>query len=64
TATAKNRSSMLQDVAAGRRTEIEAVNAQVASRGESHGLATPVNQCLTQLIRALEMAITKVRSNE
>ena len=64
TATAKNRSSMLQDVAAGRRTEIEAVNAQVASRGESHGLATPVNQCLTQLIRALEMANTKVRSNE
>lgn len=54
TATAANRSSMLQDVTAGRRTEIEALNAQVAARGESHGVPTPVNQALTQLIRALE----------
>lgn len=57
TATAQNRSSMLQDAAAGRRTEIEALNAQVAARGERHGIAAPVNRCLTQLIRALEMAV-------
>jgi 2-dehydropantoate 2-reductase len=54
TATAANRSSMLQDVTAGRRTEIEALNAQVAARGESHGVPTPVNRLLTKLIRALE----------
>jgi 2-dehydropantoate 2-reductase len=53
-ATAANRSSMLQDVLAGRHTEIEALNAQVTSRGESHRLPTPVNHLLTQLIRALE----------
>jgi 2-dehydropantoate 2-reductase len=56
TATAANRSSMLQDITAGRGTEIEALNAQVAARGESHGIPTPVNHLLTQLIRALEMA--------
>jgi 2-dehydropantoate 2-reductase len=55
TATAQNRSSMLQDVTAGRSTEIEALNAQVAARGEKHGIAAPVNHCLTQLIRALEV---------
>lgn len=55
-ATAANRSSMLQDVTAGRRTEIEALNAQVAGRGAGHGIPTPVNHCLTQLIRALEGA--------
>jgi 2-dehydropantoate 2-reductase len=57
TATAANRSSMLQDILAGRRTEIEALNAQVAARGASHGIPTPVNHTLTQLIRALEEAI-------
>jgi 2-dehydropantoate 2-reductase len=55
-ATAANRSSMLQDILAGRRTEIEALNAQVAARGASHGIPTPVNHTLTQLIRALEEA--------
>jgi len=54
TATAANRSSMLQDISAGRPTEIEALNAQVVSRGARHGLPTPVNQVLTHLIRALE----------
>lgn len=56
TATAANRSSMLQDVLAGRRTEIEALNAQVTTRGESHVIPTPVNHFLTQLIQALEEA--------
>jgi 2-dehydropantoate 2-reductase len=52
-ATAANRSSMLQDVLAGRPTEIEALNAQVASRGAALGVPTPVNRVLTQLLRAL-----------
>jgi len=54
TATAANRSSMLQDVLAGRQTEIEALNAQVAARGKSFNIPTPVNHLLTQLLRALE----------
>ena len=44
TATAANRSSMLQDVLSGRRTEIEALNAQVTARSESHHIPTPVNR--------------------
>jgi 2-dehydropantoate 2-reductase len=56
TATAANRSAMLQDIAAGRQTEIEALNAQVAARGGKHGVPTPVNHLLTRLIRALEEA--------
>ena len=39
TDTAANRSSMLQDILAGRPTEIEALNAQVSSRGRALGAA-------------------------
>jgi 2-dehydropantoate 2-reductase len=52
-ATAANRSSMLQDVLAGRPTEIEALNAQVAARGAALGLPSPMNEFLTELLRAL-----------
>ena len=50
--TAANHSSMLQDILAGRPTEIEALNAQVSTRGRVLGLATPVNDLLTLLMRA------------
>jgi 2-dehydropantoate 2-reductase len=52
-ATAVNRSSMLQDVLAGRPTEIEALNGQVSARGRALGVPTPVNDLLTSLLRAL-----------
>ncbi len=55
-ATAANRSSMLQDVLAGRPTEIEALNGQVAARGRDLGVDTPVNDLLTRLLRALGQA--------
>ena len=55
-ATAANRSSMLQDVLAGRPTEIEALNGQVSARGAALGVPTPVNDLLTRLLRALGQA--------
>jgi 2-dehydropantoate 2-reductase len=47
--TAENRSSMLQDMLAGRRTEIDYINGAVARLGDS-----PVNRALCDLVRALE----------
>ena len=52
--TADNRSSMLQDVAAGRRTEIDAISGAVVDRGAEHGVETPVNGLLCALVRGWE----------
>ena len=49
-----NRNSMLQDVEAGRRTEVDAINGAVARLGAEHGVPTPLNATLAALIRALE----------
>jgi len=54
TRTAANRSSMLQDVLAGRPTEVDVINGAVVRKGEEAGIPTPVNRLLTQLIKALE----------
>ncbi|MDI6854580.1 MAG: 2-dehydropantoate 2-reductase [Deltaproteobacteria bacterium] len=56
TATAANRSSMLQDILAGRPTEIDALNGQVTTRGAALGVPTPVNSFLTAILKALEQA--------
>ena len=44
TATAENRSSMLQDVERGRPTEIEAISGEILRRGEALGLALPATR--------------------
>ncbi len=49
--TAANESSMLQDLRAGRMTEIEAMNGEVERRGRALGLPVPVNAVLASLIR-------------
>lgn len=53
-ATGVNRSSMLQDVDRGRRTEIDALNGAVVGLGEKLGVETPVNRALTSLVKGLE----------
>ena len=50
--TRDNTCSMLQDVKAGRQTEIGALNQAIVERAEHHGLAAPINQMLSALIRA------------
>ena len=52
--TSANRSSMLQDILAGRSTEVEVINGAVVRLGEESGVPTPVNALLTQLVKALE----------
>jgi len=52
--TRRNVSSMLQDVRAGRRTEIDAINGFVVAQGERYGVDTPVNRELVRQIHQLE----------
>ena len=53
--TGANISSMLQDIRAKRRTEVAYINGAVVRQGEQVGVATPVNQTLTQLVQAKEV---------
>ena len=47
-------SSTAQDLARGKRTEIEHLNGFIARRGALHGIATPANQALYTLVKLLE----------
>jgi 2-dehydropantoate 2-reductase len=49
-----NFSSMYQDVAKGKRTEIEFLNGKIVELGKSHSISTPVNETLVSLIKFLE----------
>jgi 2-dehydropantoate 2-reductase len=51
--TARNYSSMFQDVRRGARTEIDAICGAVTKRGEMHGIRTPYNRACWQLVRAI-----------
>jgi 2-dehydropantoate 2-reductase len=55
--TAANRSSMLQDLERGARTEIDAINGAVVRAGGRLGVPTPVNAALLEAIRAREAAL-------
>ncbi len=50
--TAQNISSMLQDVRAGRRTEIDAINGYLVSVCDQQDLPCPINRELVQLVKA------------
>lgn len=52
-ATAANQCSMLQDVLAGRRTEIEQINGEIVQRGKATSLPTPLNEALVALIKGV-----------
>jgi 2-dehydropantoate 2-reductase len=52
--TGANRSSMLQDVEAGRPTEVDAISGAVAREGERRGVAAPLNQAMTVLVSSLD----------
>ncbi len=49
-----HRASMLQDVDARRRTEIDFLNGGIARFGREHGVPTPLNDAVTALVKALE----------
>jgi len=51
-------SSTAQDIARGKRTEIDSLNGYVARRGAELGIATPINQTLHALVKLLEEPTT------
>ena len=52
--TSQNNSSMLQDILAGRRTEINQINGAIVTYGEQCGVETPVNKMITKLVMSIE----------
>ncbi len=52
--TAENRSSMLQDLEKGKRTEVEFINGAIVKKGEELGIDCPVNRTILNLVRGVE----------
>lgn len=54
-ATASNKSSMLQDIINGNKTEINYINGAIVSEGNKHTIPVPYNDIMTKLVSALEI---------
>ncbi len=52
--TGNNKSSMLQDIEAGKPTEIDFINGAIVNIGQKFGIDAPINRILTTLIKAKE----------
>ena len=50
----KGKTSMLQDIEAGRKTEIEMFAGKVVELGRKHGIPTPVSETMLSSIHILE----------
>jgi 2-dehydropantoate 2-reductase len=50
----EGKTSMLQDIEAGRKTEVEIFAGKVVELGKTYGIPTPVNQTLLSIIHVLE----------
>ena len=53
--TSENKCSMLQDLMAGRPTEIDQLCGKVVEIAETHGIPAPVNNTLLALVRAIQL---------
>lgn len=51
---AENKSSMLQDILKGRKTEIDFLNGKIAELGRKHKINVPVNEMLVYMVKFLE----------
>jgi 2-dehydropantoate 2-reductase len=51
--------SMLQDIEAGRATEIDFLNGAIVDFGDRHGVDAPLNRALTALVKGLERSRTE-----
>jgi len=55
--TAGGKASMLQDLEAGRRTEIDTINGAAITSADRHGLAAPLNRAVFALVQGREAAM-------
>ncbi|MFH1753886.1 MAG: 2-dehydropantoate 2-reductase [Candidatus Omnitrophota bacterium] len=53
-ATAKNISSMLQDVRKKKKTEIDFINGAIVRHGANYSIPTPANEMITNLVKTIE----------
>ena len=51
---AKLKASMLQDIEKGKLTEVDAINGAVSDYGRKVGVPTPLNDCVVEIIHAIE----------
>jgi|Deesub1362A_J573_1020465.scaffolds.fasta_scaffold00490_22 2-dehydropantoate 2-reductase len=54
--TYKNKSSMLQDIELGKKTEIDYINGKIVEIGESLGVDVRINKIITNIVRGVEKA--------
>ena len=57
--TAENHSSMLQDMEAGRKTEIDYINGYIVRRGEEEGIRCVTNYMIVQMVKAKNRIVFK-----
>ena len=57
--TSENKSSMLQDIERGKRTEVDFVNGAIYRLGEESGVPTPLNATLYAIVKSMEERLMK-----
>jgi 2-dehydropantoate 2-reductase len=57
-----HKASMLQDVLARRRTEVDAINGGIVQFGRQKGIPTPLNEAIVALITGLEFSWTREKA--
>jgi 2-dehydropantoate 2-reductase len=57
--TANNKSSMLQDIEKGKKTEIDFINGAIAQKGLELGIDTTMNRLILNLVKGVEVANAK-----
>jgi 2-dehydropantoate 2-reductase len=59
-----NPASMLQSIRRGRTTEVDAINGAIAALGRLHGVPTPINAALVDLVHRVELSGTHLAPAE
>jgi 2-dehydropantoate 2-reductase len=56
----KLKSSSLQSLERGRKTEIDYFNGYISSKGKAHGVPTPLNSKLTRMVQEIENGMRSI----